>query len=125
MTGISDRELWRRANEGESEAFGLLFDRHAKAIYNFLFRRTTNWSEAEDLTSAVFLQAWRRRAEVVLDRESALPWLLRTADYAVRNEWRSKQRYRRALPSFQLLVNDQPDRADDVSARQTITLGNP
>jgi hypothetical protein len=51
----------------------VLFDRHAKAIYNFLFRRTTNWSEAEDLTSAVFLQAWRRRAEVVLDRESALP----------------------------------------------------
>jgi RNA polymerase sigma factor (sigma-70 family) len=117
MTGISDQELWRRANEGESEAFGVLFDRHAKAIYNFLFRRTTNWSEAEDLTSAVFLQAWRRRAEVVLDRESALPWLLRTADYTIRNEWRSKQRYRRALPSFQLLVTDQPDHADDVSAR--------
>jgi RNA polymerase sigma factor (sigma-70 family) len=117
MTRTSDRELWRRATDGETEAFGVLFDRHAKAVYNFLFRRTGNWSEAEDLTSAVFLQAWRRRAEVVLDRESALPWLLRTADYTVRNEWRSKRRYRNSLPSFRLLVTDQPDHADDVSAR--------
>ena len=33
----------------------------------------------EDLTSAVFLQAWRRRAEVVIDRDSSLPWLLGVA----------------------------------------------
>jgi hypothetical protein len=33
----------------------------------------------EDLTSTVFLQAWRRRAEVVIDRDSSLPWLLGVA----------------------------------------------
>lgn len=117
MTGSSDRELWRRAAEGESEAFGELFDRHAKAVYNFLFRRTASWSDAEDLTSAVFLQAWRRRADVVLDRDSALPWLLRTADNTVRNDWRGKQRYLRALPGFQSLAGHQPDHANDVAAR--------
>ena len=71
-----DRELWRLAGDGDSAAFGELFDRHATAVYNHLFRRTASWSEAEDLTSAVFLQAWRRRTRVVIDRESALPWLL-------------------------------------------------
>ncbi|ADB35381.1 RNA polymerase, sigma-24 subunit, ECF subfamily [Kribbella flavida DSM 17836] len=111
----SDRDLWRRASEGETEAFGVLFDRHAKAVYNFLFRRTADWSTAEDLTSAVFLHAWRRRDQVVLDRESALPWLLRTADYTVRNEWRSKRRYRNSLP--RLLAADQPDHADEVAER--------
>ncbi|MFF1821473.1 RNA polymerase sigma factor [Kribbella sp. NPDC058245] len=59
-----DRELWERAAAGSSEAFGQLYDRHARAIYNFLYRRTASRSDAEDLTSAVFLHAWRRRAGV-------------------------------------------------------------
>jgi RNA polymerase sigma-70 factor (ECF subfamily) len=113
----SDRELWERAAAGSSEAFGQLYDRHARAIYNFLYRRTASWSDAEDLTSAVFLHAWRRRADVVLDRESALPWLLRAADYTVRNEWRAKLRYRRALAAAHLLADHQRDHADDVVGR--------
>ncbi|WRZ78862.1 hypothetical protein OG316_44325 [Streptomyces sp. NBC_01022] len=48
--GISDRELWARAVDGDREAFGRIFDRHGKTVYNRLFRRTADWSEAEDLT---------------------------------------------------------------------------
>lgn len=113
---MSDRELWRRATEGQTEAFGLLFDRHAKAVYNFLFRRTTSWSDAEDLTSAVFLHAWRRRDEVVLVHDSALPWLLRTADYVVRNE-RRRQHFRWATVQKHPAVTDEPDLADGVASR--------
>ncbi|TDD47003.1 sigma-70 family RNA polymerase sigma factor [Kribbella antibiotica] len=112
---MSDAELWRRSVEGESEAFGALFDRHAKAVYNFLFRRTASWSDAEDLTSLVFLQAWRRRAEVVLVHDSALPWLLRTADYVLRNEWR-KQHFRR-LTLLRQQQADVPDHAEGVASR--------
>ncbi|TDW70568.1 RNA polymerase sigma factor [Kribbella pratensis] len=117
VPAVSDRDLWGRAAEGDSEAFAQLYDRHARAIYNFLHRRTGSWSDAEDLTSAVFLQAWRRRGDVVLDRDSALPWLLRTADYTVRNEWRSKLRYRRALAAAHLLHREVEDPADDVAQR--------
>lgn len=113
----TDRNLWERATKGDSEAFGRLYDRHAQAIYAFLYRRTGSWSDAEDLTSTVFLHAWRRRADVVLDRDSALPWLLRTADYTVRNEWRSKLRYRKALAAAHVLVDNVRDHADDVAAR--------
>ncbi|WBQ06684.1 RNA polymerase sigma factor [Kribbella sp. CA-293567] len=117
MAVSTDRALWSRAAEGDAEAFARLYDRHARAIYNFLYRRTASWSDAEDLTSAVFLHAWRRRGDIVLDRESALPWLLRTADYTVRNEWRSKARYRRALTAARLLISDERDHADDVAGR--------
>lgn len=113
----SDRVLWERASGGDSAAFGELYDRHVRVIYNFLYRRTGSWSDAEDLTSAVFLQAWRRRNDVVLDRESALPWLLRAADYTVRNEWRAKLRYRRALAAAHLLADHQRDHADEVIGR--------
>jgi RNA polymerase sigma factor (sigma-70 family) len=117
LVTTSDRDLWDRAAAGDAEAFAQLYDRHARAIYNFLHRRTASWSDAEDLTSVVFLHAWRRRADVVLDRDSALPWLLRTADYTVRNEWRSKQRYRRALTAARLLHSEVDDHADEVAER--------
>ncbi|TCC53370.1 sigma-70 family RNA polymerase sigma factor [Kribbella capetownensis] len=113
----SERRLWDRTADGDAEAFARLYDRHARAVYNFLHRRTASWSDAEDLTSAVFLQAWRRRHEVVLDRDSALPWLLRTADYTVRNDWRSKLRYRRALAAAEQLPTEIGDHADDVAGR--------
>ena len=113
---VSDGELWRRGVDGEPEVFGVLFDRHAKAVYNFVFRRLGSWSEAEDLTSLVFLHAWRRRDDVVLVHDSALPWLLRTADFVVRNE-RRRRRFRGLNLTRQVPVTDEPDHADRVAAR--------
>lgn len=93
----TDAELWHLAATGEASAFGALFERHARTIYNFCFRRTADWASAEDLTSTVFLEAWRRRADVRLDRDSALPWLLGVATNVLRNRWRSESRHRAAL----------------------------
>jgi hypothetical protein len=50
--GPGDAALWSRAAHGDHDAFGQLFDRHAGAVYSYLFRLSANWSEAEDLTSA-------------------------------------------------------------------------
>ena len=111
-----DRELWRLASGGDGAAFGQLFDRHATAVYNHLFRRTANWSEAEDLTSAVFLLAWRKRSKVVLDRESALPWLLGIASHTARNAARASRRYRAALARLNPDDQFSADHADAVAA---------
>jgi RNA polymerase sigma factor (sigma-70 family) len=97
MAQATDAELWQRAVEGEPEAFGVLFERHARSVYNYLFRRTADWSLAEDLTSIVFLEAWRRRHDVRLERDLALPWLLGVATNVLRNRRRSQWRHRAAL----------------------------
>jgi RNA polymerase sigma factor (sigma-70 family) len=112
----SDRELWRLAGDGDSSAFGELFDRHATAVYNHLFRRTANWAEAEDLTSAVFLQAWRRRSKVVIDRDSVLPWLLGVANHVLGNSRRASRRYRAALARVVPPDGLASDHADAVAA---------
>jgi RNA polymerase sigma factor (sigma-70 family) len=114
---MNDRDLWNLAGAGDTEAFGLLFDRHARAVHNFLFRRTASVSDAEDLTSSVFLLAWRKRTQVVLDRDSALPWLLKVADYTARTEWRSLRRYRLALARAGATRDEHPDHADEVAAQ--------
>ena len=97
MVARTDGDLWRHAGDGEAAAFGELFERHAKAVYNHLFRRTGDWSLAEELTSVVFLEAWRRRTAVKIENESALPWLLGVATNVLRNTWRSRRRHRAAL----------------------------
>lgn len=54
----SDLQLVRRCLEGEPEAFGRLYDRHAQRVFNLVVRLTENVAEAEDLTQETFIAAY-------------------------------------------------------------------
>ena len=113
---ISDVELWDLAVDGDPARFGELFERHARSVYNHCFRRTASWADAEELVSAVFLEAWRRRREVRPLDGSAGPWLLGVANDLLRNRRRSLGRQRAALARLPA-PRAQPDPADDVAGR--------
>lgn len=112
---FSDLELWERARAGNSDAFGLLFERHAKPIYNYCFRATGSWSTAEDLLSITFLEAWRRRDKELPDGMVA-PWLFGIAVNVTRNRRRSERRLGRAL-SRVAASQPEPDLADRSNSR--------
>jgi RNA polymerase sigma-70 factor (ECF subfamily) len=117
MRPKSDVELWAAAVAGDGEAFGVIFDRHAEAIYNFCFRRTGDWAAAEDMTSTTFLEAWRRRSEVTFwQEETVLPWLYGVATNVVRNDRRADRRRRHLLSRVRFEWSER-DFADDVSER--------
>jgi RNA polymerase sigma factor (sigma-70 family) len=99
-----------------TERFGELFEEHADAVYNFCFRRLADWALAEDMTSAVFLEAWRRRGQVDLVSAPALPWLLGVATNLMRNHRRSLRRARAALERFHAAANA-PDFGDELADR--------
>jgi RNA polymerase sigma-70 factor (ECF subfamily) len=100
----------------DGEAFGQLFARHANAVYAHCFRRTGNWAMAEDLTSVVFLDAWRWRAEVRFAAGSVLPWLLAVANNATRNAQRSLRRQQRLLAKLPP-AGIEPDIAEEAASR--------
>jgi RNA polymerase sigma-70 factor, ECF subfamily len=115
---VDDSVLWSRAQTGDRDAFGTLFERHGSTIYNYCFRRVGNWATAEDLMSIVFLEGWRR-LDKRLPSGKELPWLLGVATNVVRNTRRSERRYAAALrrvpqprsePSF---ADDADERIDD------------
>src|SRR5690349_663691 len=113
---LRDVDLLALAVEGRGDAFGQLFRRHSTVVYNYCFRRLGSWSAAEDATSVVFLEMWRRRDRAVHFEGSLVPWLLGVANNVVRNLNRSRRRYDAALyripsPSYE------PDPADDVAQR--------
>jgi RNA polymerase sigma-70 factor (ECF subfamily) len=107
--------LWERSRAGDAEAFAALFERHARTIYNYCFRRVGDWSAAEDLLSIVFLEAWRRHAKR-LPPGKVLPWLYGIATNVVRNRRRSERRYRAALARVPA-ARPEPAFDDDAAAR--------
>lgn len=113
----SDQDLWSQAaNDYAGEAFGELFERHSNRVYAHCFTRTGSWSMAEDLTSVVFLEAWRRREEVRFSGESALPWLLGVANNATRNAQRTLRRHNLLLAKLPP-AGEEADIAVDAAAR--------
>jgi RNA polymerase sigma factor (sigma-70 family) len=100
----------------DARAYGRLWDAHAGAIYRYCFHRTGEAALAEDLTSIVFLEAWRRRRHVVLAPGAALPWLYGVATNVLRNQHRSRRRYGAALARLPV-PEDEPDFADGVAER--------
>ncbi|GAA2693498.1 hypothetical protein GCM10010428_71760 [Actinosynnema pretiosum subsp. pretiosum] len=84
-----DRVLWELAGAGDRGAFGELYRRHVEAVWNYAYRLTGSWSVAEDLTSATFLAAWRKLADLTLVNASARPWLFTVTSNLAMHEHRS------------------------------------
>jgi RNA polymerase sigma-70 factor (ECF subfamily) len=58
-------EAWAlvtRVQEGDGEAFALIYDRYLDMVYRYIFFRIGSRAQAEDLTSETFLRAFRRIA---------------------------------------------------------------
>ena len=69
------------------EAFGELFKRHSRSVQAYCARRTGNLDLVEDLTSVVFMEAFRRRRKLQLSNASALPWLIGVAARSAGDGW--------------------------------------
>ena len=84
-------ELVQRAST-DAEAFGLLYERHVRRIYNYIYYRTGNPHDAEDLTARVFQRALRHVGGF---QDKGVPfsaWLYRIAHNLVANWHRDRSR---------------------------------
>ncbi len=115
MVTSSDWELWSRIQLDDAAAFSDFVDRYARDVYNFVFRRTGSWDVAEEMTASVFLEAWRRRSEVVPEHPTLRPWLFGVAVNLLRN--RSRSLRRRGAAEARLHPVPEPDFADDLVSR--------
>lgn len=93
---MTDEELWGQSLAGDGTAFGLLFERHAQAVFAYCPRRAGAWAVAEDLMSVVFMETWRKRTSVAVEGP-LLPWLYTVALNVTRNHQRARTRYKAAL----------------------------
>ena len=81
----------------DPEAFGMLYERYVKRIYNYVYYRTGSHEDAEDLTANVFQRAVQRLSTYSDRGLPFVAWLYRIAHNVVANWYRDEGR-RRTLP---------------------------
>ncbi|MEM7332918.1 MAG: sigma-70 family RNA polymerase sigma factor [Chloroflexota bacterium] len=88
---IDERALIERAKM-DKEAFGQLYEIYYKRIYNYVYYRTGNVEDAEDLTARIFMRAMRH---IERYKDQGVPfsaWLYRIAHNLVANWHRDNSR---------------------------------
>jgi RNA polymerase sigma-70 factor (ECF subfamily) len=76
---LSDRLLLEQIQQGDKEALGILFRRHARAVRNVACRILRNEAEADDLVQEVFLFIFRKAALFDAAQGAARSWIFQVA----------------------------------------------
>src|SRR5438552_15046961 len=71
-----DRSLIARIELRDSDALGLLYDRHAARLMGVAQRIVGDTGEAEEVLQEVFLRVWRAAATFDVARGPVLAWLM-------------------------------------------------
>lgn len=112
----NEKELIEKSQQGDSEAFGQLYDRHVRTIYNFVYYKTRHKETAEDLTSQTFYKALSHMSSVDSTR-SFLSWLYKIAHNNVLDHYRAK-RPTQDIDDFYDLDDGQENIAEHINDRE-------
>ena len=87
----SDEELMRRAQNGDRQAFSLIYERYSSAVLSYLYRMLGNVEDVESIGQEVFLRAFRFAATYRYP-EKLSTWLFTiTRNLAINNARRRKR----------------------------------
>ena len=117
---LDDKVLVELAKD-DKEAFGELYERYMPKIYNYIYYRTSNQHDAEDLTARVFFRAMSHIGNYVDKGVPFQAWLYRIAHNLVAN-WHRDQGRRKviALDDYvaHTLKSEAPDRVVEETEEQ-------
>ncbi|BAJ64100.1 MULTISPECIES: RNA polymerase sigma factor [Anaerolinea] len=102
LESLSEDEVIALAARGDTEAFSVLYQRYVTRIYNYIYYRTGNPFEAEDLTSRVFHRALNHIQHYDNRGIPFSAWLYRIAHNLVANWHRDSNRHK------EVPIEDQP-----------------
>jgi RNA polymerase sigma-70 factor (ECF subfamily) len=120
--GDAAAEVWalvERAQAGEAEAFGLIYDRYMDTVFRFIYFRVGNRQLAEDLTSDTFLRALKRIGSFTWQGRDLGAWLVTIARNLVADHFKSG-RYRLEVTTGDVLDADREDRGPEGSPEAAV-----
>jgi RNA polymerase sigma-70 factor (ECF subfamily) len=92
LGALTDDELVELARV-QSDPFGILYDRHVRRIYGYIYYRVGRVADAEDLTERVFFQALENIGRYEVRGVPFSAWLFRIAHNLVANWHRDQERH--------------------------------
>jgi RNA polymerase sigma-70 factor, ECF subfamily len=112
-------EIVTRAQGGDHEAFGELYDRYVDVVYRYIYYRVSSQTLAEDLTSETFLRALRRITSYTWQGRDFGAWLVTIARNLIADHFKSG-RYRMEVATSDL-VEAGADRSEDGPENEVLT----
>jgi len=100
-------ELVQKAQRGERESFGMLYETYLPKIYRFVYLKVSHRGDAEDITHQVFMKAWENIGSFRFQGFPFSSWLYRIAQNAVIDF------YRTSKPSLSLEETNESDLGKD------------
>ncbi|WP_316523384.1 ECF subfamily RNA polymerase sigma factor, BldN family [Kitasatospora brasiliensis] len=113
-------ELVERAQAGESEAFGRLYDHYADTVYRYIYYRVGSRATAEDLTSETFLRALRRIGTFTWQGRDFGAWLVTIARNLVADHFKSS-RFRLEVTTGEMLDSNECERSPEESVLESLS----
>ena len=109
--------LVERAQDGDGDAFGRLYDAYVDTVYRYIYYRVSSKALAEDLTQETFLRALRRISTFTWQGRDFGAWLVTIARNLVADHFKSS-RHRLEVPTGEMLDSDEhePSPEDSVLA---------
>jgi RNA polymerase sigma-70 factor (ECF subfamily) len=117
--------LVERAKDDPS-AFGVLYERHVDRIYSYIYYRTGNQHDAEDLTARTFFKALDHIGRYTNRGVPFSAWLYRIAHNLVANWHRDRGRRKELSLEDQVLLghlSGNPERRAEVDEEREALLG--
>jgi RNA polymerase sigma-70 factor (ECF subfamily) len=121
----SDALLVQRAQAGDRDAIGVLYDRFAPALLGVARRLVASPREADDLVHDVFLEAWAHIREYDAAKGTVRTWLFirlrsRAMDRLGRAESRHTQPLEEGLTHPGVVTLPSPDAIDGIALRRAL-----
>ncbi|MGK4581468.1 ECF subfamily RNA polymerase sigma factor, BldN family [Kitasatospora sp. HPMI-4] len=113
-------DLVERAQNGESEAFGRLYDHYADTVYRYIYYRVGSRATAEDLTSETFLRALRRIGTFTWQGRDFGAWLVTIARNLVADHFKSS-RFRLEVTTGEMLDSNECERSPEDSVLESLS----
>lgn len=88
MEKLEDEILMSKVKAGDLDVLQILFDRHHKHIFNFLYKMCGDRIHSEDITQEVFYNVMRYRSSYNHGR--FLPWLFTIARNSMKRHFRAR-----------------------------------
>jgi RNA polymerase sigma-70 factor (ECF subfamily) len=115
-------EVWalvERAQRGDAEAFGLIYDRYMDTVFRFIYFRVGSRPLAEDLTADTFLRALKRIGSFTWQGRDLGAWLVTIARNLVADHFKSG-RYRLEVTTGDVLDADKAERGPEGSPEAAV-----
>jgi RNA polymerase sigma-70 factor (ECF subfamily) len=108
----TEAALVRQLARGDLAAFGVLYDRYARAVYAFA-AHALGRATADEVTQDVFVRVWQRAPQFDADRGSVPAWIMAIARHRIVDEIRRSRR-RVAYESIDTLLGGVEDPDADI-----------